>query len=278
MQSRPCSLSHTAASRAITITLRVQVSFLCCMKILFLPYTLTISPQDTHEIKLSPTMRVLTLLQDLVGLIFLAILFAPLGVLSGCDTPGFVPCPPNGSGSESGGTSGGISSGPGPVLGGGGIGDGAVSPADSAPVADGAIDQIEGSPVDDSGDNDDSSPPRRLMVRAKEGLEKRQTTFCCRPSPVQCLLLDNGLPTCYVRSASHLFFTSRQKSVETDLMPMTGSFRHPLLLSRRQLLLRLQQHILFCQRLFFCPRSLRHRERCCRLDASSPWYPCCCDC
>lgn len=151
-----------------------------------------------------------------------------------CNTPGFVPCPPNDSASGSNSAGGSDISGSGSVpslSGSGGIGDGDISPAGSAPVDGAALDGIQGG--DSSGD---VSPPKRLVKKTPEGLEGRQsTTFCCRPAPVQCLVLNNGLPACYVCSSS--FRTSArarltEQEFDTDSMAMTGPLRHSLFLPR----------------------------------------------
>ncbi|KAK4690781.1 hypothetical protein P7C71_g6088, partial [Lecanoromycetidae sp. Uapishka_2] len=127
--------------------------------------------------------------------VLVAIFFGSFEAQGACNTAGYVPCPPNdssGSGGDSSGAAPAV-----PVLG-GGIGDGSVSSADSGPVDSAAMDGIQVG---------DDSPPKKIKKRDWEELEKRQTTeFCCRPDPVQCLVLDNGLPACYDPSDTRYFF------------------------------------------------------------------------
>ena len=98
-----------------------------------------------------------------------------------CDNPSFVPCPPNDSSEIDGDNSAGGTTSPSYS----GIGEVGISPAGSLPVDSSAIDAIER--------RDDDN-----VYRSGDFKSKRQAVFCCRPSPVQCVLLDNGLPACYV--------------------------------------------------------------------------------
>ena len=102
-----------------------------------------------------------------------------LPVLSQCSDPDFIPCPPNdssdlGGDDSSGGATPSLSS---------GIGEGFASPADSPPIDSSAMDAIDGDDDDDEGGSFKT---------------KRQAGLCCSPAPVQCLVLDNDLPACYV--------------------------------------------------------------------------------
>lgn len=98
-----------------------------------------------------------------------------------CDNPSFVPCPPNDSSEIGGDYSAGGTTSPSDS----GIGEVGISPAGSLPVDSLAIDGIQRRDDDDNDGGGDFK-------------SKRQAVFCCRPSPVQCVLLDNGLPACYV--------------------------------------------------------------------------------
>ncbi len=105
--------------------------------------------------------------------------------LAACNTPGYVPCPANsGSGSGSGSGNGGGGGGAAPIVPlPGSLGDGGFS--DNNPIDGAAEDGIQGSDDDGGGDK-------------KRSIEARQAGFCCRPSPVQCVIFNDGLPSCYV--------------------------------------------------------------------------------
>ena len=117
--------------------------------------------------------------------LFLSVL--PLSLQSACNTPGYVPCPPNG-GSSFGDTL------PPSLLGGGlGFPSNLQSPAE---------DGIQGRSIDAYG----GSFKARSLI--EDGLTKRQNALCCRPAPVQCRILNQGnVPFCYV---STTFITQNQ--------------------------------------------------------------------
>ena len=153
---------------------------------------------------------------SLSSIFLLSLLLTPLPTaLAGCNTPGYVPCPANsgGSGSGSGGGGGG---GGGAALplpgGGGGLGDGSSSSDD--PVDSAAQDGILGSDDDGGGDDSDSGAKRSLFT-------KRQSLFCCRPSPVQCVIFNDGLPACFV---SLMLFFSHSSS---PLLPCPHPLENP---------------------------------------------------
>lgn len=130
-----------------------------------------------------------------IYLVFLTSTLHVLPALSQCSDPDLSPCPLDDS-SYSGGddSSGGAT----PTLG-SGIGEGFVSPA----IESAAVVSILRRGADDGGSR----------ARGAFSKLKREAALCCRPAPVQCVILENDLPACYVSFCSvfhgiHLLFAT----------------------------------------------------------------------
>ena len=117
-----------------------------------------------------------------VAFFLVSFLLSALGVDAQCVTAGFVPCLAPGASAP--------------------IPPPALMPA-SAGGFWGPIQGVASDPIQFGGDPGSDKRDLSGLAEAYVSFEKRQNSLCCRPSPVECLHTQDGVPFCYVRFKEH---------------------------------------------------------------------------